>query len=397
MVLAGIVLLAACAKLGSLFAARTADRTREIAIRLAVGSSRWRVLRQVMVEALVVSIFAGACACGLAWVALGALAKWHPPTDYPMRFFFEPQPSLVLIALLVSVLAGVAFGVMPLRQIFKADPNDAIKSGGGQFGGGRRWALRDFLLAALIALCCVNITAAFVSLRGLRRTLTMDLGFNAKNAVLTMFDLSQAGYSGMAADQFQRQLQERLLQLPGVEAAGYANTTPMTGDNSVPPVFSQQTSDFRPSNAAFHTFEYDVSPGYLAACATPLLAGCDVSFSDTATTPTVAVVNQEFAGVLFHSEDAVGRYFKNSAGVSIQIVGIAADGNTFWPVKIRKPQCTFRSLSGQLRKRRSSSGPGQIPRVQPRTIWLLPSAKWSAISTPQYLSVYRATGEARLA
>ena len=329
MILAGIVLLAACANLGSLFAARTADRTREIAIRLAVGSSRWRVLRQVLVEAVVISLFGGACACALAWIALTALANWRPPTDYPMRFIVQPQPSLVLIALVISVLAGVAFGVMPLRQIFKADPNDAIKSGGQQSGPGRRWALRDVLLAAQIALCCVTITAAFVSLRGLRRTLTVDLGFNPRNAVLTTFDLSQAGYSAVAADQFQRQLRERLSQLPGVEAAGYAITTPLTGDNLVPPVFSQQTTDFRPSNAAFHTYEYDVSPGYLAACATPLLAGRDVSFSDSDKTPPVAIVNQEFARRLFHSENAVGRFFKNSAGASIEIVGIAGDGKQF--------------------------------------------------------------------
>jgi len=307
MVLAGIVLLAACANLGGLFAARTADRTREIAIRMAVGSSRWRVIRQVLVEAVVISIFGGACACGLAWIALTALGKWHPPTDYPMRFLIHPQPSLVLIALLISVLAGVVFGVVPLQQIFKTDPNDAIKSGGNQTGAGHRWALRDVLLAVQIALCCVTITAAFVSLRGLGRTLTLDLGFNPRNAVLTTFDLSQAGYSGEAADHFQRQLQEKLLQIPGVEAAGYANTTNLTGDNSVPPVFSQQTSDFRPSNAAFQTWEYDVSPGYFAACATPLFAGRDVSFNDTATTPAVAVVNQEFARRLFHSENAVGR------------------------------------------------------------------------------------------
>ena len=329
MILAGIVLLAACANLGSLFAARTADRTREIAIRLAVGSSRWRVLRQVLVEALVVSLFGGAWACGLAWMALTALGKWRLPTDYPIGFLVRPQPSLVLIALLISVLAGVLFGVMPLRQIFKADPNDAIKGAGNQSGAGRRWALRDVLLAAQIALCCVTVTAAFVSLRGLRRTLTADLGFNPRNAVLTTFDLSRAGYSGQAAHQLQRQLLERLSQLPGVEAAGYGITTPLTGDNLVPPVYSQPTTDFRPSNAAFHTYEYDVSPGFLAACATPLLAGRDVSFSDTATTPAVAVVNQEFARRLFHSENAVGRYFKNSSGVSIQIVGIAGDGKQF--------------------------------------------------------------------
>ena len=103
MLLAGIVLLAACANLGGLFAARTADRAREIAIRMAIGSTRWRILRQVLMEAFVVSILGGACACVLAWTALNGLARWHPPTDYPMKFLVTPKPSLVLIAFLVSV------------------------------------------------------------------------------------------------------------------------------------------------------------------------------------------------------------------------------------------------------------------------------------------------------
>ena len=330
MALAGIVLLAACANLGSLFAARTADRAKEIAIRMAIGSSRWRILRQLLVEAFVISILGGACASGLAWMALTGLASWHPPTRYPLKFLVvSPQPSLILLAFLISVIAGVVFGVMPLRQIFKTDPNDAIKSGGSQFSAGRRWALRDVLLAAQIALCCVTVTAAFVSLRGLGKAMTMDLGFNPKNALLTQFDLSQAAYTGDAADHFQRQLLERTSQIPGVEIAGYANTTPLSGDTSVAAVFSQQSADFRPSNKAFDMYFFDVSPGYLAASGTPLLAGRDVSFTDTAKTPPVAIVNQEFARRLFHSEHAVGRYFKNGDGVSIQIAGIVVDGKYF--------------------------------------------------------------------
>jgi predicted permease len=328
--LAGIVLLAACANLGSLFAARTADRTREIAIRMAVGSSRWRIVRQILAEAIVIAVLGGACALGLAWMAITGLANWHPPTEYPMRFHvILPQPSLIVMAFLISVLAGILFGVMPLRQIFKTDPNDAIKSGGSQSSAGRRWALRDVLLAAQIALCCVTVTAAFVSLRGLGKALTMDMGFNPKHAVLTKFELSQAGYSSEAADHFQRQLLERVSQLPGVTGAGYANTTPLSLDTSTPDVFSQQTTDFKPSNRAFGAFAYYVSPGYLAAAETPLLAGRDVSFADTAKTPAIAVVNREFARRLFHSGDAVGRYFKNSSGQPIQIVGIVADGKYF--------------------------------------------------------------------
>jgi predicted permease len=324
--LAGIVLLAACANLGSLFAARTADRTREIAIRMAVGSSRWRIVRQIFVEAFVISILGGAGACALAWIAISGLGNWHAPTEYPLRFHMQPQPSLILIAFLISVLAALLFGVMPLRQIFKTNPNDAIKNSGGQSPTGRRWALRDVLLAVQIALCCVTVTAAFVSLRGLSKAFTMNMGFNPKHAVLTKFELSQSGYSRVAADQFQRQMLETVSQLPGVKAAAYANATPLSQDTTTSAVFSQQTTEFKPSNSAFITYNYDVSPGYFAVAETPLLAGRDVRFTDTAKTPPVAVVNQHFASLLFHSDQAVGRYFKNSSGQSILIVGVVADG-----------------------------------------------------------------------
>jgi predicted permease len=333
--LAGIVLLAACANLGSLFAARTADRTREIAIRMAVGSSRWRIVRQILSEAVVISIFGGACACVLAWMALTGLANWHPPTEYPMKFFtVMPQPSLILIALLISVLAGVLFGVMPLRQIFKADPNDAIKSGSNQSSAGRRWALRDVLLAAQVALCCVTVTAAFVSLRGLGRAMTMNMGFNPKHAVLAKFELIHAGYHGEAAEHFRRQLLERVSHLPGVATAAYGQSTPLSLDTVESDVFAEQTTDLRPSNRASDAYDYDVSPGYFTASEIPLLAGRDVSFADTAQTPPVAVVNQEFARRLFnlddaHFRDAVGRSFKNSSGQPIQIVGIVADAKYF--------------------------------------------------------------------
>ncbi len=126
-----------------------------------------------------------------------------------------------------------------------------------------------------------------------------------------------------------------------MEAAAYANTTPLSLDTSTPDVFSQQTTDFRPSNRAFGAFAYHVSPGYFTAAETPLLAGRDVSFADTATTPAVAVVNQEFARRLFHSDNAVGRYFKNSSGQPIQIVGIVADGKYFSLTENQKAAAFF--------------------------------------------------------
>lgn len=266
MVLAGIVLLAACANLGSLFALRTLDRTREIAIRIAIGSNRWRIFRQVLVEALLISIFAGVCACALAWLALTGLANWHPPTPLPFIFLVVPQPSLILEALLISMVAAVLFGLMPLPQIFKTVPNDAIRSAGSRPSPGRFWALRDLLLAAQIALCCVTITAAFVSLRGLSRAMKMDVGFNPANTLRTEFDLGWAGYHGDSAARFQRELLDRVSRLPGVQLAGYANSMPLSLNriNTVD-IYSQTTTDFKDSNRIANAFTYSSSPGYFSA------------------------------------------------------------------------------------------------------------------------------------
>ena len=270
MALAGIVLLAACTNLGSLFAARTADRTRELAIRMAIGSSRWRILRHVLTEAFLIAFIGGLCASALGWAALSGLGAWRPPTSFPIQFAVLPQPSLILAAGLFSFIAAALFGIIPLRQILNADPNDAIKSGVGQSSAGRRWALRDILLAAQIALCCITVTAAFVALRGLGKSLSMELGFRPANAVRAQFDLAQAGYSSESATSFQRRLLAAASQLPGVEAIGYANTTPLAIDQSGMAIFPAETTDMRLINAAFGAPYYSVSPGYLAAADTPL-------------------------------------------------------------------------------------------------------------------------------
>ena len=183
-------------------------------------------------------------------------------------------------------------------------------------------------LAAQIALCCVTITAAFVALRGLGRSLTADKGFDAENAVVTKFELSEAGYSGEGAEHMQRELLEKVARLPGVVHAAYSNSTPLADTHDFP-VFKQDTTDFRTSNKAFDTFDFAVSPGYFATAATPLLAGREFSFADTATSPAVAIVNRQFARSLFQSEQVLGRYFKDASGHSMQIVGMVGDGKYF--------------------------------------------------------------------
>jgi predicted permease len=326
MLLAGLVLLAACANLGSLFAARTADRTREFAIRLAIGSSRWRVLRQILTEAIVVSIGGGIAACGLATVLLRGLGAFTFPTEIPIKVAVGAEPSQIAVAFAIALVAGVLFGMVPVRQIFAADPNQAIKGGITASAGGRRWAIRDILLAAQIALCCLVVTAAFVSLRGLGRTLTMQLGFQPRNVVTTRFDLQLAHYNEKDGAAFQRKLLDSVKQIPGVDMAAYANTTPLSLNSSNTSVYDEQTTDFRPSTLKFLAGYYNVSPGYFATAGTHLLAGREFTWNDTANTPRVAVVNQEFARRLFGTDHAVGRYFKQGNKEKVEIVGVVEDG-----------------------------------------------------------------------
>jgi predicted permease len=326
MLLACLVLLAACANLGSLFAARTADRTREFAIRLAIGSSKWRVMRQILTEAVVVSIGGGIVACGLAMVLLRGLGAFTFPTEIPIKVAVGAEPSQIALAFAVALVAGVLFGMAPVRQIFAADPNQAIKGGITTSAGGRHWAIRDILLAAQIALCCLVVTAAFVSLRGLGRTLTMPFGFQPKNVVATRFDLELAHYNEKDGAAFQRKLLDSVKQIPGVEMAAYANTTPLSLNSSNTGVYDEQATDFRPSTQKFLASYYNVSPGYFATAGTHLLAGREFTWNDDAKSPRVAIVNQEFARRLFGTDQAVGRHFKQGNKEKVEIVGVVEDG-----------------------------------------------------------------------
>ena len=242
-----------------------------------------------------------------------------------------------------------------MRQILRADPNDAIKGGVGPSSAGRRWALRDILLAAQIALCCITVTAAFVSLRGLRKSLNMELGFRPANAVRVQFQLAEAGYSNESAASFQRRLLAAAERLPGVEAVGYANTTPLGIDQSTMGIMLPKATEMRPANVAFGANYYDISPGYLGAAGTILLAGRDISFTDSAKSPLVALVNQEFARRLFRSDDVIGRYFKNLSGRPSRLLAWWRTASTPPSMKNRAQRPSFLLRRTETPQRPSSS------------------------------------------
>ena len=210
MLLAGLILLAACANLGSLFAARAADRSREVALRLALGSSRKRILRKVFTEAVLISLLGGTAGLLGSVALLRALSAWQPlPQFHNLHVPVNPDASVYLVALLLALASGFLFGAVPVRQVLRTNPYEIVKSGStGRLG--RRITLRDGLLVVQIAICAVLVTSSLVAVRGLVRSLHGNFGFEPRNAMLVNTVLSMAGYSGDSVPAMQRRMIEAL-------------------------------------------------------------------------------------------------------------------------------------------------------------------------------------------
>ena len=325
MLLAGLILLAACANLGSLFAARAADRSKEVAMRLALGSSRGRITRQLLTEATMVSITGGLLGLAGSVVLLPWLSAWHPVPEFPINVPVNPDATVYAVALLLALASGLVFGMVPVRQVLAINPYQVIKSGATFVG--RRFTVRDLLLVSQIAICAVLVTASLVAVRGLVRSLHSNFGFVTQNAMLLSTDLGMARYTADQQPLMQRRMLDAALAIPGVTAAAFSNTLPLSLDQLHSTVYAETATDLRESKAAAKTLEFSVSPGYFEAAGTTLLAGRSLTWHDDRNAPRVAVVNQEFARQVFGSaEKAVGGHFKRRDGVRIEVVGVAEDG-----------------------------------------------------------------------
>ncbi len=326
MVLAALILLAACANLGSLFAARAADRSREVALRLALGASRFRILRQLLTEAVLISLTGGAFGLWGSIVLLRGLSSWQPFTRFPIHVPVEPDASVYVVALALALISGLLFGIVPIRQVLRTDPYQIVK-GAPSGSSGRRITFRDLLLVGQIAICAVLVTASMVAVRGLTRSLHGDFGFDPHNAMLVNTNLTMAGYNGVAVFPMQKKMIDAMQNVPGVTSVGVISYPPLAMGGSTTSVFVDTATDLRPANAVAQPFFFDISPNYLQAAGTALLAGRDFTWHDDQNAPRVAVVNREFAAKLFGSEtNALGKYFKTHYGVRTQIVGIVEDG-----------------------------------------------------------------------
>jgi predicted permease len=325
MLLSGLILLAACANLGSLFAARAADRSRELALRIALGSSCSRILRGLFTEALLVSLLGGAVGLWASVLLLHWLSVWQPFGNFPMHTPVNPDARVYGLALLLSLASGFLFGAVPVKQVLQTDPYQVIKSGSAARVG-RRIAARDVLLAVQIAICAVLVTSSMVAVRGLVNALHGNFGFEPQRAVLVGADLHTAGYSPEKMAPMQKRMIDALAAIPGVEAVGLTDAL-ILNDLSGSNIFTDQTTDLRPANAAANPYQYHVSPEYLQAEGITLLSGRSFTWHDDKNSPPVSVVNRQFATKIFGSVPrAIGSYYKLPDGKRIQVVGVVENG-----------------------------------------------------------------------
>ncbi len=326
MLLAGLILLAACANLGSLFAARAADRGREVALRLALGASRNRILRTLFTEAALISLMGGAVGLWASVILLRGLSMWHPMPRFPIRVPVTPDASVYGIALVLALISGILFGMVPVRQMLRVDPYQIVKAGSTATVG-RRVTLRDALLVVQIAICAVLVTSSMVAVRGLMRSLHGNFGFEPRNAMLVETNLSMAGYSGDGVPAMQKRMLEAVGRISGVKSVGLVDNPPLIEGWNIALIFNDKTTDMRPANAAATAVRYTISPEYFDAAGTPLLMGRALSEHDDKNAPRVAIVNRLFASKIFGSPtNAIGGHYKIKDGTRIQVVGIVEDG-----------------------------------------------------------------------
>ena len=338
MLLAGLILLAACANLGSLFAARASDRSREVALRLALGSTRTRILRQLLTEALLISLAGGATGLASSIALLRRLDTWQPFSGVPIHVPVQPDANVYLVALVLAVVSGLLFGIVPVRQVLRTNPYEIVK-GGSAGRVGRRISARDILLVVQIAICAVLVTASMVAVRGLARSLHGSFGIDPNNVMLVETDLKISGYSSGSIPAVQRRMIDALEAIPGVEHVGLVSFPPLgRGGSWKADVFRDESKDLSPANAAANSFMYVISPDYLHAAGTTLLEGRAFNWHDDKGAPPVAMVNREFAArILGSSTNAIGKYFKVTDGTRVQVVGIVEDGKYLSVTEAQQP------------------------------------------------------------
>lgn len=322
----GLVLLLACINLANLLLARAADRRREIAVRLALGATRFRLVRQLLTESLMLAFCGGALGLLPASWLVNLASTFKVPPTIPLAFEIHIDYRVFIFTFLLSIGTGVLFGLLPALQATKTDLIPALKDQ-PSFGGHRGSLLKSSLIVFQIALSLILLVGGGLMMRSLKQAQAINLGFDPKSAIEVAFDLRLQGYESAQGKEFQKRALDRVRALPGVQTAGIADMIPVDLHFSRRAVFIEGQAPERTANTPSAMINR-VGPQYFQAMGTRLLAGRDFTEQDDQKSQGVAIVNETFARRFFPGEDPIGKRFSlgRSEGAKNQIVGVVEDG-----------------------------------------------------------------------
>jgi predicted permease len=328
MLLVGLVLLIACANVANLILARANGRRKEFATRVALGASRWRMVRQLLTETILLSVFGGILGMVFARWAAMALTSIHIPTDIPLRLFdLRMDWRIFGFTFFAALLTGVVAGLIPSLQASRTDLADTLKAGGrsgGSSSGHHRF--RNALVVSQVAVSLLLLACAGFFIRSLQNSAHVDMGFRVDHTLMMSVDLGLQGYSEERGQQFYKQLTERVRSLPGVRDAAVSAYIPMGYDNSGVNVFPDGQVIDDKSNTDV-VFDNMVQPSYFRTAGVPVVKGREFTDADSAAAPLVAIINNTFAQKIWPGLDPMGKIFRTKKdGPPIQVVGLTRTG-----------------------------------------------------------------------
>jgi predicted permease len=323
MLVVGLVLMIACANLASLLLARASTRHREMAVRLAVGASRGRLVRQLLLESLLLALVGGAAGLLLAHWASGALAWFIPPSSFPIAFETGIDPRVVGFAALATLLTALLSGLLPALRASRADVTTMLKETAAASVGVRS-RLRQALVIGQVALSTVLLVSAALFVRSLARASAIDVGYSARTGLFASLDLQAGGYDEARGTAFIQQAIARVSEVPGVRAASVAMSLPLSLSSGSDRSFSVD-GYAAPSNEDLIAYYNRVGPHYFEAMGIDIVEGRPITERDTRDTPLVVVINETMARRYFNGRSPIGRTMRFGMGPAT-VVGVARDG-----------------------------------------------------------------------
>ena len=320
----GLVLLVACANVANLLLARASVRQKEIALRLSIGASRWRLVQQLLTESLLLSLIGGTLGSLLAFWSFEAITRLiisHlPHAVSTLTLNVAPDFRVLGYGLGLTFLTGIGFGLIPALQSSRQDLNTSLKEDGAHSGPGKRSGrfLRNALVGTQVAVCMILLLAAGLLLRGLYHAQTVDPGFEMKGVATMFLNLGQQGYDDTRGTAFMGRLRQRISELPGVIEVAQAECAPLSHD------FSADAFTV-PGRVEKIGIEYNhVSPEYFSVVGVPIVRGRGFLPGETHDSPGV-VVTESTARRLWPDEDALAKTLRESDGREYSVIGVARD------------------------------------------------------------------------